>query len=116
MKNLKTIIAVIAISLSTVFSVSATDPKPKDSKETKTLRKEMSSFIGKNIPIELKKTTKVEVSFIINNSNEIVVVSINSEVSKLNSFLKRKLNYKKIITKGIKRGEIYKMPLKINVK
>ncbi|AUC84048.1 hypothetical protein CW731_01510 [Polaribacter sp. ALD11] len=113
MKNLKTIIAVIAISLSTVFSISATEVNPK---KTKTLRTEMSSFIGNNIPVQLNKTTTAEVTFIINNKNEIVVLSVNSKVSELNSFLKRKLNYKIITVKGIKKGEIYKMPLKINVK
>ena len=116
MKNLKTVIAVIAISLSTVFSASATNPNPEKIKPTKTLRTEMSSLIGKNIPVELNKTTTVEVSFVVNNKNEVVVLSVDSKVSELNSFLKRKLNYKKITAKGINKGEVYKMPLKINIK
>ncbi|MDX6747261.1 hypothetical protein SHK09_10700 [Polaribacter sp. PL03] len=113
MKNLKTIIAVIAISLSTVFSVSATDTKPK---KAKTLRTEISALIGENIPLKFNKTTIAEVSFIVNNRNEIVVLSVKSEVSELNSFIKRKLNYKIITIKGVKKGEVYKMPLKINIK
>lgn len=115
MKNLKTIITVIALSLSTIFSVVASEKNPKKNSENKTLRKEMSSFIGNNIPIELNKTTNAQVSFIINNQNEIVVLSVDSKVSELNSFLKNKLNYKKIATKSVKKGEIYKMPLKIEV-
>ena len=116
MKNFKTIITVIAISLSTMFSVAATESNPNKAKETKTLRTEISSFIGKNIPFELKKTATAKVSFIINNDNEVVVINVDSKVSELNAFLKRKLNYKKVTTKGIKKGEIYKMPLTINVK
>ena len=114
MKNFKTIIAIIMISLSTVLSTSATTPNP--GKEIKTLRTELSNFIGKNIPIELNKETTAEVSFIINNKNEVVVISVDSNVSELNYFLKRKLNYKLITVKGAKKGEIYKMPLRINIK
>ncbi|QTD37861.1 hypothetical protein JL193_00680 [Polaribacter batillariae] len=114
MKNFKTIIAVIAISLSTVFSATANDKNPKTNKETKALRIEMSAFIGKKIPIEIQKSTTVEVSFIINNKNEIVVLTTDSKNIELNSFFKKKLNYKKIVTKGIQKGEVYKIPIKIN--
>ncbi|TXD48376.1 hypothetical protein [Polaribacter sp. IC073] len=95
MKSLKTVIAVIAISLSIVFSVSASETNPKKAKKTKTLRTELSSFIGNDIPFEINKTITAEVSFIINNNNEVVVLSIKSKVSELNSFLKRRLNCKR---------------------
>jgi hypothetical protein len=114
MKNFKTIIAIMVISLSTVFSTSATAPNPE--KGIKTLRTELSSFIGKNIPFELKKSTTAEVSFIINNKNEVVVLSVDSSISELNYFLKTRLNYKKVTTKGVKKGEVYKIPLRINIK
>jgi len=114
MKNFKTIIAIMVISLSTVFSTSATATNPE--KGIKTLSSELSSFIGKNIPIELNKATTAQVSFIVNNKNEVVVLSVDSNVSELNYFLKRKLNYKIVTVKGVKKGEIYKMPLRINIK
>ncbi|QOD61298.1 hypothetical protein H9I45_02290 [Polaribacter haliotis] len=116
MKNFKTIIAIIAISLSTVFSASANDIDPKTNKETKALRTEIVAFIGNKISIEVEKITTAEVSFVINNKNEVVVLSVSSKNSELNSFLKKKLNYKKVVAKGIKKGEIYIMPLKVNVK
>ena len=107
MKSLKTIIVAITISLSTVFSISALETNPKEAKGKKTLRTELSSFIGNDIPFEINKTITAEVSFIINNNNEVVVLSIKSKVSELNSFIKRRLNYKKITVKGIKKGEVY---------
>ncbi|QTE23194.1 hypothetical protein [Polaribacter cellanae] len=116
MKNFKTIIAIIAISLSTVFSTSANNTDPKVEKDTKALRIEMNTFIGKFIPVRVKKPTTAEVSFMINNRNEIVVLSVDSKNTQLNSFLKNKLNYKKVLAKGVIKGEIYKMPLKVNVK
>ncbi|QTE23193.1 hypothetical protein [Polaribacter cellanae] len=116
MKNFKSIIAIIAISLSTVFSATANNVDPKTNKETKTLRTEMFGFIGKNISVEIKKTTTAEVLFIINNKDEVVVLSVNSKNPELNSFLKNKLNYKKIVTKNVIKGKIYKMPLKVKSK
>lgn len=116
MKNFKTLITIIALGLTTVFSAAEKEPVKKANSETKTLRKEMSSYIGKNIPIEVKKTTTAEISFIINSKNEIVVLTVDSKESALNKYLKNKLNYKKVTTKGIKKGEVYKIPLKVNKK
>ncbi|MCG1036463.1 hypothetical protein [Polaribacter sargassicola] len=113
MKNIKSIIAILAISMSTVFSMNATE---NDKPESKELRTEIASFLGNNISLELEETSTAEVSFIINNNNEIVVISVNSDIKELNTIIKAKLNYKKLDTKGTKKGEIYKMPLKINAK
>jgi hypothetical protein len=113
MRNLKSIIAILAISLSTVFSANATET---NSSKTKELRAEIVSILGNTISLEIKKTSTAEISFMINNKNEIVIISVNSKINKLNSIIKRKLNYKKVDVKGTKKGEIYKMPLKINTK
>lgn len=113
MKNIKSIIAILAISLSTVFSINATE---KENGETKQLRTEIISMLGDNISIELKQTSTADISFMVNNKNELVIISIDSDVDELNSIIKRKLNYKKIEVKGTKKGEIYKMPLRINAK
>lgn len=112
MKNLKTIITIIAISLATTFSTAASE---KDSsKITKNLRTEIISMLGSKIDVELKNTTTAEISFMINNKNEVVIVSVDSKVEEFNSFVKNKLNYKKIDVKGAKKGEIYRVPVKLN--
>lgn len=113
MKNLKTLIVILAISLSTTFSTNATE---KNTLKTKEIRTEIVSILGDNISLDLKKPSTAEVSFMINNKNEIVVISIDCDVKELNDLLKRKLNYKKIDVKGAIKGEIYKMPLKIKTK
>lgn len=111
MNNLKTIITVFAISLSTVFSSIAAE-KPNDTKDD--LRSSIVSIIGSNIQFEVQENTTASISFIINNSNELVIISVDSELAELNSYLKGILNYKKIYAKGIKKGDIYRMPLKVN--
>ncbi|WP_405606172.1 hypothetical protein [Polaribacter sp. Asnod1-A03] len=113
MKNIKSIIAILAISLSTVFSMNATE---KDNPKSKELRTEIISFLGDNISLELEETTTAEVSFIINNNNEIVIISVSSDIIELNDILKSRLNYKKVDVKNALKGEIYKMPITINAK
>ena len=111
MRNLKSIIAIIAITLATTFSATATEKE--SSKITKKLRTELVSMLGDKIQLELKETTSAEISFIINNKNEVVIVSVDSKVSAFNSHVKSKLNYKKINVKGVKKGEVYRIPVKI---
>ena len=114
MKNLKTIITIIAISLATTFSTNATENNPNN--VNKKLRTEIASILGEIIPLEIYKSSEAEVSFIINNKNEVVVISVDSSSKEFTSFVKNKLNYKKINEIGAKKGEIYKMPVKINKK
>lgn len=108
MKNFKSIITILAISFATTFTVSAAEINP-----TKQLRSQIVSMLGKQIELQIENNDTAEVSFLINNNNEIVVISVDSKFSTFNSFIKNKLNYRKINTKGINRGEIYKMPVKI---
>jgi hypothetical protein len=113
MRKIKSIIAILAISLSTIFSVNAAEVTPSKTKE---LRTEIISILGNIIDLDLKKTSKAEVSFMINNQNEIVIISVDSDIKLLNNYIKRKLNYKKVEVKGVAKGEIYKMPLRVNTK
>jgi hypothetical protein len=39
---------------------------------------------------------------------------VDSKVSSFIKYAKSRLNYKKINTKNIKKGEVYRMPIKIN--
>lgn len=114
MRNLKSIIAIIAISLATTFSATATEKEP--TKVTEKLRTEIISMLGSTVQLELKNTTSAEISFMVNNKNELVVVSVDSNVSEFQSIVKTKLNYKKLAFKGAKKGEIYKVPVKIKAK
>jgi hypothetical protein len=111
MKTLKTIITIIAISLSTVFSVAATEKEPTNT--NKSLRTELVSLLGDKIPLDIDRSYSAEISFIVNNNNEVIVISIDSKVSSFVKYAKTRLNYKKINTKNIKKGEVYRMPIKI---
>jgi hypothetical protein len=112
MKSLKSIIAIIAISLATTFSTTASEKEP--SKVTKELITEIISMLGDKIPFVLEESTSAEISFVINNKNEIVILSVDSKISELSNYVKGKLNYKKVKVQGTLEGETYTIPLKIN--
>ena len=115
MRNLKSIIAILAISLATTFSTTATEKdNDKESKKvTQELRTEIVSFLGSTVQLDIKKSSVAEISFMVNNKNEIVVISVDSKEREFQSIVKNKLNYKKIDVKGAKRGEIYRVPVKL---
>ena len=110
MKNFKLIIAVLAFSFLTSVSSFAGNNETENS-NTKLLS-ELTSLLGdyyENITDEVN----FSVSFMLNNNNEIVVISVNSKVSNMDSFVKSRLNYKKIDVKGIKKGKVYTLPVRI---
>ncbi|MHB0756140.1 hypothetical protein [Polaribacter sp. M15] len=111
MRNLKSIIAIIAITLATTFSANATEKKP--SKITTQLRTELVAMLGNKVQVQLQESTSGEISFMVNNKNEIVIISVDSKVKEFNTMVKSKLNYKKVNVKGVKKGEIYKIPVKL---
>ncbi len=113
MKKLKSFVTILAISLSTVFSANATETEPSKTEE---LRTEIVSILGNKISIEVQTQSTAEISFIINNENEIVIISVYSDITELNAFIKKKLNYKKVEVRGTNKGKIYKIPLRINTK
>lgn len=112
MKNLKVIISAIALTLFTTTAVLASTTTEITAKNN--LRIELVSLLGDqgNIIVE-GEAIKANVSFMINENNEIVVVYVKCENKSVCSFVKSKLNYKKISATGIERGKIYIMPLKI---
>jgi len=111
MKNLKIFIAVFAISTLSIFSTFSSETEPKTTNQK--IREKIVNLLGDKIQLELKKDKEIEISFLINNKNEVVVMSVESSETSIESFVKDKLNYKKLEIKGMKKGEIYRVPLKV---
>ena len=111
MKNFKLFITVLAISVASVFTTSASENEPKTINQE--IRNEIVSLLGNQLPMELKEDNNVEIYFIVNNKNEVVIMSVDSTNSEIDSYVKNKLNYQIIKVKGIIKGENYRLPLKI---
>jgi hypothetical protein len=83
--------------------------KPKDK-----LRDEIITLIGKECPFDYKKDQcTAKMLFTVNMERELVVIRVESKNPDADSYLKRKLNYKKLNFKPVREGEIYLLPFRI---
>lgn len=112
MKKLKLTIAAIALCFATMTSF-ASEIEPVETNQA--FRNQIVQLLGSEFPDYLTngKDLSTDISLMLNNNNEVIVVSTDSENESLDNFLKGKLNYQKIDVKGLKKGEIYKVPLTI---
>jgi len=109
MKNLN--LFVLALALFTV-NIAAADPNPiKPSYE---LRTEIVGLIGTNLNANMEVDQyNAKVFFTVNNNQELIVLSVETEHDQLENYLKTKLNFKKVHHKPGKKGEIYLLPVKM---
>ena len=112
MKKLKLTITAIAICFATMTSF-ASDIETTKTKEA--FRSKIVSLLGSEFPDYLTdgKNLTADISLMLNNKNELIVVSTSSNKESLDNFLKSKLNYQKNNVKGLKKGQIYKVPFTI---
>ena len=109
MRNLK--ILVLAVVLFTI-NVSAANLNPI--KPTDDLRIEVVDLIGSNFLTEMEADQySAEVLFTVNSNRELIILSVETGSAELETYLKRKLNYKKVNHKPTKNGEIYLLPVKM---
>jgi len=110
MKNLK--LFVFAIAFLTLNVVSAASLNPI--KPTSELRVEITDLIRSGYMNEMSANEySAEVLFTVNSKRELIVLSVTSESKDLESFLKHKLNYKKVDHTPGQPGEIFLLPVKM---
>ena len=109
MKNLK--IFIIAFTLFAMnVSAAVIDPV----KPTSQLRSEIVDLIGDNCPYDYDKNEcSAEVLFTINTKSELIVLSVLSPNPKAETYLRSKLNYKKVSHTPKRVGEIFLLPLRM---
>ena len=110
MKNLK--LFVIALGLFS-FNIAAANFHPI--KPTDELRVEIVDMIGSDYIDEMMIANEYEanVLFTVNSKKELIVLSVDTDNEQLESYLKWKLNYKKVNYRPSKNGEIYLLPVKM---
>ncbi len=106
---MRNLILVLAMTISLTSFANITRPSNEVKSE---LRVEIAKLLSKaNISLDASLSTEVEL--MVNRNGEIVVLNVNSNNEQVNSFIKSRLNYRTVKTKGISAGKIYKMPLKV---
>ena len=109
MKSLK--LFVLALALFTI-NVSAAVIEPI--KPTDELRIEIVDLIGSSyMDNMIESEYSAEVIFTVNSKKELIILSVDSKNKEMESYLKRKLNYKKVDHKPSQPGEIYLLPVKM---
>lgn len=112
MKKLKLTITAIALCFATMTSF-ASEIEPVETNQA--FRSQIVNLLGSEFPDYLTANGDLtaDISLMLNNNNELIVVSTSSKSESLDNYVKGKLNYQKIDVKGLKKGEIYKVPLTI---
>jgi hypothetical protein len=107
MKKLSALIIVFTLGTMLSFA-NNTNTEPKSP-----LTLEIQKMLAKPSFTLNSKDNKATVFLTMNNRREIVVIEVISDNIQVDSFVKGRLNYRKIENKNIERGKIYKLPLTI---
>ncbi len=113
MKKMKTLLIVLAISLTGVM-YAGNDPikeKPFTKVESSMLAKEISSLLEEP-SFEIEKEIQTKITFISNKENEIIVLKVDTGNELFDDFIKSRLNYSELSTK-LKNNRIYELPIKV---
>jgi uncharacterized protein YpmB len=112
MKTIKSIL--VAFVLVCMTSMSAAN-NPSDNKKAIQQASEEIAEMLKSPSFEVTEKLTTQVSLFVNNENELVVLSVNTDNKELENYVKARLNYQKL-SYGLEQGKEYKLPLTINSK
>ncbi|MAD97957.1 MAG: hypothetical protein CMB99_11585 [Flavobacteriaceae bacterium] len=107
--KLKTLVFACLIGLSSIVSANPNNPAEKE-RELTNIYMDVKDFL-KNPNFALENDVEATVKITVNNNNEIVVLSVNSNNEVLDTFIKARLNYKKLTQKVA--SNVYTLPLKV---
>lgn len=111
MRKIKTVSTVLA--LFAVMSVFANKGKKKVANESNNLSGQIYEMLKDNqFNLESHDLT-AEVRFIINENNELVVLSVETNDEILEGFVKSRLNYQKVGSSAVVPGRVYEVPVRI---
>lgn len=109
METFKSIIATAVLALTTTLATANVDPKPTKDE----VKQELTDLLGApNFRIGENDLTAT-VHFLINNSNEIVVLDVKAENELIESYIKSRLNYKEVKSGKLVKGQDYKVSVRV---
>ncbi|WP_299161020.1 hypothetical protein [uncultured Eudoraea sp.] len=101
----------VAATLLVSGSIFANDSDTKDPQ--KSLATQIGEILKENQLVVDNYELTAEVLFTVNSEAEIVVISVDTGDSDLESFVKGKLNYKKVQLEEVVVGRMYRLPVRI---
>jgi len=117
MKTIKTVLIILAMTLTTVVSANNNPNKerPVTKTESSLIAKEISSMLVKP-DFDIKNELKANVTFVSNGNNEIVVLKVETNNEQLDQFIKSRLNYHTMSSIKLTNNRTYKLPVKVIIK
>ncbi|MEO9891201.1 hypothetical protein [Aurantibacter sp.] len=104
-------LVMVAAMLLFTGSIFANEVKSND--PSKSLTEQITEILKDNELSEYVVNQSAQVRFTLNNEGEIVVMSVDTKNDKLESFVKARLNYKKVELNEIKEGKLYTVAIRI---
>ncbi len=99
-----TLVLLLAFTLQVTFASESPTKKPE-------VYEQLSNYL-QDFPTDLVGSdTEVRISFMITSESEIVVLKTSSE--ELDKFVKRSLNYKKLVNHDMQVNTVYVLPVKL---
>lgn len=109
MKALKMLVLVVAITFSSAVSAST---NPIEKSEPATVSETVGELL-KNPEFKLNEDVNAIVSIYINEQDEMVVISVDTENELVAKYIKNRLNYKKLSKEVFGYNKSYKVPVKM---
>ena len=102
------LVAAMLLSAGNVFANNVDDADP-----AKSLSEQISQLLKRNSfePDAVEMTAQVR--FTLNQQQQIVVLSVDTENAELESFVKQRLNYRGVAFAGFEEGKLYTIPVRI---
>lgn len=102
---------VVALLFGFTGLISATNTNPTDKKEVKKIITTDVQKLLKDSELALEFNEDAVVKIMINKKNEIVVLSVDTKNDEIDTFVKGRLNYKKVSVKTA--PELFTVPVKL---
>lgn len=109
MRTIKNLVLVALFAISGVVNANTI---PTKSIEPETVTEAIAELL-KNPSFNVEHDVIATVLFTINKNNEMVVISVESTDADVESFIKARLNYKKLLLSTTTPSGMYKVPVKI---
>ena len=108
-------LSVLSVAAALLFSANAmaSDTNPDLVSPAPKVTAEIGDLLeDNNIVLEDDQDISFSVRFTLNDSGEIVVLSVNTTDDSIESFVKARLNYQQVSSQGLEIGKTYEVPVR----
>ncbi len=102
------LVAAMLLSSASIFANNVTDNDP-----TNSLSAQISEMLSDNAFTDEDMDLSAQVRFTLNSEGEIVILSVDTESDKFESFVKNKLNYQVVQENDVEEGKMFTVSVRL---